>query len=274
MEPALMYKLATIREQEVLTSSSRRARVSLNFSKIWRYLTLGLVLLSSVGCSATSSQSQTASSASLGVAVLGVTAKAGLNTPINRNALAMDFTKLLAERGEFPVLPAATVRQYLGGENVSTLLNRVADTGRLESKDIDLLESIGLPTPRIVLARLEEDYVVKLPSRREAVLNRAGELLVDREKKVLATQRVTRVSATLIDLRNRRQVWHRHFRVDPVAEAATTQYLGSSFSGSLAAAFANTMVNGIRVVRYPDAPTLRLSMQSLLREISDNLPVR
>ncbi|MFT6304284.1 MAG: hypothetical protein ACJAY2_003484, partial [Pseudomonadales bacterium] len=209
-----------------------------------------------------------------GIAVLGVSAKIGLDTAINRNGLAADFTKLLVERRAFPVLPTATARQYIGADRVSDMLNRFANDGRLDPRDIKALMSAGLPTPRIVIARLEEDYVVKLPARREVVLNRAGELLADREKKVLATQRVTRVSATLIDLRDGGEVWNRHFRVDPVAEATTTQYLGSSFSGSLAAAFANTMVNGIRVVRYPPAPTLRLSMISLLRAIAENIPVR
>jgi hypothetical protein len=231
---------------------------------------LVIVQLSACG----STQNLSSQYSNTGIAVLGVSAKTGLETAINRNGLAADFTKLLVERRAFPVLPTATLRQYVGADRVVDMLNRFAKNGRLDPRDIKALMSAGLPTPRIVLARLEEDYVVKLPARREVVLNRVGELLADREKKVLATQRVTRVSATLIDLRNGSEVWNRHFRVDPVAEATTTQYLGSSFSGSLAAAFANTMVNGVRVVRYPPAPTLRLSMISLLREIADNLPVR
>lgn len=231
---------------------------------------LAIVQLSACG----TAQNRSNQLSNTGIAVLGVSAKIGLDTAINRNALATDFTKLLVERGAFPVLPTSTLRQYIGVERANDMLNRFAKNGALDSRDIKALMSAGLPTPRIVLARLEEDYVVKLPARREVVLNRVGELLADREKNVLATQRVTRVSATVIDLRAGGEIWNRHFRVDPVAEATTTQYLGSSFSGSLAAAFANTMVNGIRVVRYPPAPTLRLSMISLLREIADTLPVR
>jgi hypothetical protein len=231
---------------------------------------LVIVQLSACG----SAQNRSTQYSNAGVAVLGVSAKIGLETAINRNGLATDFTKLLVERRAFPVLPSGRLRQYVGADKVTNMLNRFAETGRLDQRDINALMAADLPTPRIVLARLEEDYVVKLPARREVVLNRSGELLADRERKVLATQRVTRVSATLVDLRDGRQIWNRHFRVDPVAEATTTQYLGSSFSGSLAAAFANTMVNGIRVVRYPAAPSLRLSMVSLLREIAENLPIR
>jgi len=180
----------------------------------------------------------------------------------------------LAEQRAFPVLPTAALRQYVGSERLDEILNHYAHSGRLRSTDIRFLAAANLPVSRVVVARVEEDYVVNLPARRESVHNRYGDILVDREKKVLATQRITRVSASLIDLHEREEIWNRHFRVDPIAEAATTQYLGSSFSGSLAAAFANTMVNGVRVVRYPVAPTLRVSMLSLLREISEKLPVQ
>ncbi len=242
-------------------------------NRLHHYLWLGLACFLTLSACSTPPIQQ-GRYTSTGVAVLGVAAKNGLKSNINRNALAADFSKLLDERKAFPVIPASTVRQYLGAERVNDILNRLAENGRLESRDIQLLMSAGLPAQRIVLARLEEDYVVNLPARREPVLNRNGKVLADREKKVLATQRVTRVSASLIDLRDGSQLWNRHFRVDPVAEAASTQYLGSSFSGSLAAAFANTMVNGIRVVRYPEPPTLTLSMLSLLREISVSLPAR
>jgi len=185
-------------------------------------------------------QNRTTQLSNTGVAVLGVSVRTGLDTAINRDGLASDFTKLLTERQEFPVLPSARLRQYVGAQKVTNMLNRFSETGRLDQRDINALIAANLPTSRVVLARLEEDYVVKLPARREPVLNRSGELLADRDKKVLATQRVTRVSASLIDLREGGEIWNRHFRVDPVSEAATTQYLGSSFSGSLAAVCSNS----------------------------------
>jgi len=225
-----------------------------------------------IGCSTSNSVTSVQTDASL--AVLGITSKTGMKSVLNRNGLAADFSQLLSEQRSFPVLPASALRQYVGADRLGEILNRYAESGQLRNTDIRFLMAANLPVSRIVVARLEEDYVVNLPARRESVYNRTGEVLADREKKVLATQRVTRVSASLIDLRNGQEVWNGHFRVDPIAEAATTQYLGSSFSGSLAAAFANTMVNGIRVVRYPVAPTLRISMLSLLREIADKMPNR
>ncbi len=274
LEASLMNMLNSYRVDQGQTCSLKSSclrHTQTRCLKIYLCLLLGC-LLSISACSTPPTRS--VQNASSGVAVLGVAAKIGLKSTINRNGLASDFTKLLVERAAFPVLPASTVRQYLGATRINDLLNRFAETGRLDNRDLQLLMSAGLPAQRLVVARVEEDYVVNLPARREPVLNRAGDVLADREKKVLATQRVTRISATLIDLREGTQLWNRHFRVDPVAEVATTQYLGSSFSASLAAAFANTMVNGIRVVRYPEPPTLKLSVLSLLREITDNLPVR
>lgn len=249
---------------------------AVRLSRVWfSWMRLLVCFLSVTQLSACGSvQNRLSPYSSSGVAVIGVSAKIGLKTDINRNALAADFTDLLVERGAFPVMPAVTARQYLGAERMSDMLNRYSRDGRLDPRDIKALMSAGLPTSRVVLARIEEDFVVQLPARREVVLNQAGELLADREKRVLTTQRVTRASATLIDLRDGAPVWNRQFRVSPVAEATTTRYLGSSFSGSLAAAFANTMVNGIGVARYPPAPALRISMISLLREIAENLPVR
>ncbi len=225
-----------------------------------------------LACSTSKNVTSIQSDASL--AVLGITSKTGMKSVLNRNALAADFSQLLSEQRSYAVLPTSALRQYIGAERLGEILNRYAESGQLRNTDLRFLMAANLPVSRLVVARLEEDYVVNLPARRESVYNRTGEVLADREKKVLATQRVTRVSASLIDLRDGQEVWNGHFRVDPIAEAATTQYLGSSFSGSLAAAFANTMVNGIRVVRYPEAPTLRISMLSLLREISDKMPKR
>jgi hypothetical protein len=106
------------------------------------------------------------------------------------------------------------------------------------------------------------------------VLNAAGAKLTDRERIVLATERTTRLSATMIDLRTGAMLWHREYSVSPATEQAMIQYRGSSFSGSLAAVLANTVVNGVRVPDHPAAPPLRLNLRALLREVTRNLPAR
>lgn len=231
--------------------------------------TLMLTLLIACGSSPDSRDKLTSS----GVAVVGVTARTGLNVAINRNLLASDFSELLAERREFAVLPAISLRRFLGGARTDDLLTRYAAKGLLAEQDVQLLMAAGMPTPRAIIVRIEEDYIKKLPVRREPVFNQAGAALVDRERRILATQRITRLSVMLVDLRTGRLVWNRQYQVDPVAEASSTKYLGSSFSGSVAAAVADKVLNGGNSDKHPDAPTLGASLNSLLREVVVNMPL-
>lgn len=239
---------------------------------------LGLVLLVSLSlmllsaCSVPAPQGYRANSS--GVTVVGVTAKSGLDAAINRSSLARQFAQLLADRRQFQVFPASLLRETIGSSQVDEMLDRYARRGQLAQRDIQFLMATGLATKYAVIARVEKDSVKFLPERREAMVGANGTRLMDRQRTILATQRITQVSAILFDLRTGREVWNRHYQVDPVSEAASTVYHGSSFSGSLAAAFTNTVINGISVTRQPTAPPLRESLRSLLAEIAAKLPVR
>jgi len=230
---------------------------------------LCLVLLSA--CTAPSTGRNQLNSS--GVAVVGVTAKTGLNAAINRHSLARDFARLLAARQQFPVIPASVLRQTVGAAQVDEMLDRYARRGQLAQRDIQFLMAVGLTAPYAVIARVEDDIVKSLPERHEAMVGNNGANLMDRQRIILATQRTTQASAILFDLRTGRVVWNRHYRVNPVSELASTLYHGSSFSGSLAAAFANTVVNGISVSRQPPVPPLSESIRSLLGEIANKLPL-
>lgn len=231
---------------------------------------LSLVLLSA--CTAPSTGRDQLSSS--GVTVVGVTAKTGLNAAINRNSLARDFAQFLASRQQFPVISASLLRETIGSKPVDEMLNRYARGGQLAQRDIQLLMAAGLTTPYAVIARVESDVINVLPERRDAMAGSNGTLLIDRQRTIQSTQRITQVSAILFDLRTGTELWNRHYRVDPVSEVASTAYHGSSFSESLAAAFANTVVNGISVSRQPSVPPLTENIRSLLGEIAANLPVR
>lgn len=209
-----------------------------------------------------------------GVTVVGVTSKRGLEVAINRHSLAREFAELLAQRRQFPVYPSGLLRETVGSSRVDEILDRYARLGQLAQRDLQFLMAAGLTTRYAVIARIEGDEVKKLPERREAMVGNNGSLLMDRQRVVLASQRSTRVSAILFDLRTGRSIWNKHYQVDPVSEVASTVYHSNSFSGSLAAAFANTVVNGISVARQPAAPPLKDSLSSLLAEISRQLPVR
>jgi len=83
-------------------------------------------------------------------------------------------------------------------------------------------------------------------------------------------RRVT-LSATMINLRSGHAYWTRTYRAEPEAKATYTEYTGSSFAGSLAATMANTVANGIRKPTPPPAPGLKLTIQSLMREVARNM---
>ena len=233
---------------------------------------LMIVLLCLVSACSTPGARQ-GTGAQRGVAVVGVTARNGLDVAVNRNLAAQDFAGLLAERDQFPVLSAVRTRELLGPQLWDKVLAAYASSGELPAAEMQALIAARLPVRFVLLARLETDRTRHPPLRREAIYNQAGERVLDRERHVLATQRITEVSALLIDLDSGSVAWRRNYRVDPVAEMAKVHYLGSSFSASLAAAFANTMVNGLRVSSYPDTPPLRLSLQSLLGEIANAVPL-
>ena len=237
-----------------------------------RALLASLSLLLFSACSVPASESYRTNSS--GVTVIGVTAKSGLDAAINRNSLAREFANLLAERRQFQVFPASLLRETIGSTQVDEILDRYARRGQLAQRDTQFLMAAGLRTKYAVIARVENDAVKFLPERREAMVGSKGTRLMDRQRTILATQRVTEVSAILFDLSTGREMWTRHYRVDPVVEAASTVYHGNSFGGSLAAAFTNTMVNGVSVTRQPAAPPLRESLRSLLAEIASKLPVR
>lgn len=256
----------------LLTLDTREGCKSFLFSKTVFSILSAVAFLSLAACSTPSSRNDRWQG--YGVAVIGVTAKSGLTTPFNRNILASEFAGLLNERSQVAVLPALNVRQILGVQQYDDLMQSYAKRGSLDERQRQLLLAARLPARTAVLARLEEDYVNKLPARRERVTNRTGAVVADRENSVLATQRITRLSAVLIDLQTGDTVWRQQYEVGPATERVATEYLGSSFSGSLAAAFANTMINGVRVAQHPDAPPLRLSLRLLLAEVASNLPLR
>jgi len=106
----------------------------------------------------------------------------------------------------------------------------------------------------------------------EQLRNNAGEVLSDRERIVLSTVREMQVSASLLNIASGRVIWSKSYRATPAKQTSYVHYSGSSFSGSLAASFANTMSNGLRVPSGPVPPSNLLTLRSLLTEIVRNIP--
>lgn len=209
-----------------------------------------------------------------GIAVIGVTAKSGLSTAFNRNRLSADFASMLAETGKFQVLPAAGVRQLIGADAYSELMKRYANDGKISSVDLERLRAAKIPTPRVVLVRLENDKVTKKQPLTEVSRAQNGAVLIDRQRTTYSVKRLSRVSATLVDLRSARAIWRQDYKFEPETHNVYNEYLGSSFSGSVAAAVTNTLVNGAGKGEYPTPPNFTSTFHSLLRAVASDLPNR
>lgn len=237
--------------------------------RISRFLTVFGLLLFVVGCAGSGQGGRTGD---VGIAVLGVTERNGVESGLNRAAMAREFGELLEERVGFAVIPHEQVQRKVGADRLAAINARFAQRAEFIPADLQVLMAAGVGARRAAIARIESDTIQGLPPRSEAVANRQNGVMKDRERIVLATRRTTRMSVSMFDLQTGRKLWERVYAVEPETSSAYVHYFGSSFSGSLAAALANTMVNGVKLPSNPAPPSLRLTLRSLLREAVRNMP--
>jgi hypothetical protein len=239
-----------------------------NVRKFCYPTTIGMLLIL-VGCAGTG---QSVRTDDVGVAVLGFTERPGVESGVNRAAMGREFGELLEERAGFSVIPHEQVQRKIGAERLAAINARFAERAEFLPTDLQVVMAAGVGARRAVIARLESDAVQGLPPRSESVANRQNGVMKDRERIVLATRRSSRMSVVMFDLQTGRKLWERVYAVEPETSTAYVHYFGSSFSGSLAAALANTMVNGAKLPANPAPPSLRLTLRSLLREAVRNMP--
>ena len=242
----------------------------MNVNRFTLFWTLLLLVLS--GCAAKYPIQQAAQLN--GVAVVVVTQRDGVEVGINRSLLAQDLLEFLRDEGRESVLPWYRVQEGLGSDAYENLVDHYEVTGELSEGHLQRLREANLLMPFGLVARIESNEIIQREPEHEELRDNAGQRLYDRERIVLTTQRTTSLSATLIDLQSGLPIWTRTYSVNPVSKSSYTQYLGSSFSGSLAAALANTVANGLRIPQGPPAPSLRLTLRSLMREVVRNIPNR
>lgn len=207
-----------------------------------------------------------------GLAVLGVTAKSGLKSSLNPALVASELAARLAERGDILLVPEPQVRRIVGAKPLDGMLATYSRDGRFNPFQMQNLMAADLRTRRGIVIRLESDKTEKLPVFRQAVYNEAGNRVVDRERRVYITRRTTAMSATVLDLATGRTIWTRLYRISPEAKSLSRQYLGSSFTGSVAAEVANTVVNGFGGGNHPPPPSFQGSLRALIREIAFKAP--
>jgi len=147
-----------------------------------------------------------------------------------------------------------------------------ASSGQLKSDDIAALRAANPAIQSALIARIEKNTVRPGDAKRIVLRNSVGHVLSDRERVVRSTVREMQIRASMINVPSGRVIWSKSYRATPATESSYVLYSGSSFSGSLAASFANTMSNGLRVPSGPVPPSSVLTARSLLREVVRNLP--
>lgn len=189
--------------------------------------------------------------------------------------MALELQDLIHERGKHRTLRTDEVRKVLNSVSADShqlMLNQYARTGTIGPQDIQILQAARMPVQMALIARVVENGKEEVKPEMVRLRNKSGELMTDRTRVILSSQRVMLMQATMINVSTGAVFWTRTYRSEPKSRASYVQYHGSSFSGSLAAHLANTMTNGIKAPQPPPAPSNQMTLRSLFREIVRNIP--
>ena len=245
-------------------------------SKLFQFqvlLVATLVLIS--GCASHKSTERTMVPRSIGM--IAVSLAPGVDSAKSQTVMVREFQQLIHGSGRFQTLRANELARAVDAvtpKAYRAMVTNYGKTGRFEIEDLQALQAARLPVRNVLIARLEKNEVRAGPPKRVQLRNNAGQIMTDRERVVLSTVREMQLQTSLIDLASGNTVWSKTYRSSPASESAYIHYSGSSFSGSLAASFANTMTNGLRAPAGPVPPSNQLTLQSLMREVVRNLPGR
>lgn len=248
----------------------------MNLIQTWTTACIVLVSVAvATGCASFGSSGRNTAPRSLGI--VGVTVAPGVEAGRTKPALARELQELVQADGQFRVLGIENLAGALNAAtpgSYQTMTDNYGENGWLRGEDMRALFAARLPVENVLIARVEKNDVRPGAPKTIELRNSAGQILDDRERVVLTTIREMRLQASIINLASGSVVWSRAYRATPATDASYTHYSGSSFSGSLAASFANTMTNGLRKPSGPKAPSSQLTLESLMREVVRNLPAR
>lgn len=208
-------------------------------------------------------------------AILGVTIAPGVEAGRSQNAMGQELEDLMQAEAGYSILRSSDVDRAVSiasPGSFDAMLSNYASSGQLKGDDVNALQAARMPVQTALIARIEKNKVQSGAPKRVVLRNNLGHVLSDRERVVLATEREMQIRASMVNVASGRVIWSKTYRVTPVTESSYVHYSGSSFSGSLAASFANTMSNGLKVPSGPVPPSNLLAIRSLLREIVRNLP--
>lgn len=227
---------------------------------------------------ATSCVSQTPSGQSTipnSVAIVAVTVAPSVESGQSTSVMARELKEFIHEVGGYRTLRSSQVEQVMNGSEPGSygkLVTGFARDGIVGPTELRSIIEAGLPTQFALIARIEQNDTKKDKFKVEALRNHSGVLLTDRERKILITEREVQMRASMINVSTGALVWSRSYRSVPQTELSYVHYLGSSFSGTLAASLVNTMTTGLSEPDWPTPASYQQTVQSLMREIARNLP--
>lgn len=236
-------------------------------------LLLAIVLLA--GCVSKKPAGQSAVPNS--VAIVGVTATPGVKSGLSQSVMARELKEFIHEVGGYRTLRRSEVELALNAAQAgsySALMNAFGRDGVLGPKELRALHAAAMPVQYALIARIEQNNISKEKFQIEKLRNHSGVTLNDRERKVLITEREVQMRATMINVASGAVVWSRSYRSVPQTKLSYVRYMGSSFSGTLAASLVNTMTTGLREPGWPSPASYQSTVHSLMREVARNLPRR
>jgi len=209
------------------------------------------------------------------VAILGVTLAPAVESGRSQHVMARELEELMQITGNYRIIRSEDVNRAMSLANSGSydaMLANYATSGQVSGNDLKALRAASLPVQTALIARIEKNTVSSGVQKRIAIHNNVGQVLPDRERVVRSTVREMQIQASMVNVANGSVLWSKSYRATPAAESSYVHYSGSSFSGSLAASFANTMSNGLKAPSGPVPPSNNLTVRALLREIVRNLP--
>lgn len=245
----------------------------MNLGSIIRNTTVLLTLLLTAGCVSKTQPGQ--SIASKSVAIVAVTAAPGVKSGLSASVMARELKEFIHEAGGYRTLRSSLVEQAMNTSqsgSYAELVESFARDGVVGPSELRSLNAAGLPVQLALIARIEQNETKKDKFKVETLRNHSGVLLTDRERKILITEREVQMRASLINVASGAIIWSRSYRSIPETKLSYVHYLGSSFSGTLAASLVNTMTTGLKEPDWPAAASFQLTVQSLMREVARNLP--
>lgn len=206
--------------------------------------------------------------------MVAVVAAPGVAKGMPDSSAALLLEDSLSQLGNHSVTGLARVRGAVGLERHAAIATEFARTGRLVNDGLQTVMATPLTARRGLLVRLEKNETDLLEPAAMPWRDLDGESPPDRQTVVLASRRKIRVSATLIELGTGSVRWQRAWTAAPVARTEYVRYTGSSFTGSVSASLANSVVNGLGGPAAPPPPELEVALQAVFRELAETLPLR